>query len=183
MRPIAILLVLLIAACAPAHTPATPIPEEQTVRVAGATDRSGIRMTSNTTSRIDTIWASFDRVWKVLPAVYATIEVPIERFDAEASTIGNSALKLYRRLGKIPLTRYLDCGTTQIGPNVDSYEVMLTVLTKLQRSRTDSSTTTVATTVEGMAKPIQFRGEYVRCTSRGTLEARVAEVLKVHLAP
>lgn len=183
MRPIAIVLVASLAACAPAHAPATPIPEEQTVRVAGVTDKSGLRLTANTTARIDTIWAALDRVWKVLPAVYATIEVPIERFDAEASTIGNSALKLYRRLGKIPLTRYLDCGTTQVGPNVDSYEVLLTVLTKLHRSRTDSGTTTVATTVEGMAKPMQFRGEYVRCSSKGALEARVAEVLKVHLAP
>lgn len=182
MRLIAALSFVLLSACAPLQTPSTPAPESERVRIGGAT-QSGLRVTSTTTSRIDTLWASLDRVWRVLPAVYATLEIPIERFDSEANEIGNSSLKLYRRLGKFPLTRYIDCGTTQIGPNADSYEVMLTVLTKVQRSRADSANTTVATSVEAMARPIQFRGDYVRCTSKGALESRLLEVLNVHLAP
>ena len=140
-------------------------------------------MTSSTTARIDTLWSGLDRTWKVMPSVFATLEIPIESFNSETGVIGNSGLKLYRRLGKTPLTRVLDCGSTQIGPNADSYEVMLSVLTKIQRSRADTSNTTVATTVEATARPIQFRGDPVRCTSKGLLEARLLEVLKVHLAP
>lgn len=182
MRLFAALSFVLVSACAPSQTPSTPAPESERVRIGGATS-SGLRVTSTTTSRIDTLWTSLDRVWKVLPAVYATLEIPIERFDSESNEIGNSALKLYRRLGKFPLTRYIDCGTTQIGPNADSYEVMLTVLTKVQQSRSDTANTTVATTVEARARPIQFRGDYVRCTSKGALESRLLEVLNVHLAP
>ena len=182
MRPLVLLSLVSLAACAPTHTPSTATPESESVRIGGGTP-SGLRMTSNTLARVDTLWIALDRVWKVLPGVYATLEIPIEQFNSEAGTIGNSGLKLYRRLGKLPLTRYIDCGTTQIGPNADSYEVMLTVLTKLQRSRADSGITTVATTVEAMARPIQFRGDYVRCSSKGTLEARLMEVLNVQLAP
>jgi len=182
MRTLALLSLASLAACAPTQTPSTLTPESERVRIGGGTP-SGLRMTSNTAARVDTLWASLDRVWKVLPGVFATLEIPIEQFNSEAGTLGHSGLKLYRRLGKIPLTRYIDCGTTQIGPNADSYEVLLTVLTKVQRSRADSSNTTVATTVEAVARPIQFRGDYMRCSSKGALEARLAEVLNVQLAP
>jgi hypothetical protein len=140
-------------------------------------------MTSNTVARVDTLWSGFDRTWKFMPAVFATLEIPIESYNSESGVIGNSGLKLYRRLGKIPLTRALDCGQTQIGPNADSYEVVLSVLTKVQRARGDTSNTTVATTIEAAARPIQFRGDPVRCSSKGLLEARIVEVLKVHLTP
>ncbi|MEX2153842.1 MAG: hypothetical protein WD825_10930 [Gemmatimonadaceae bacterium] len=140
-------------------------------------------MTSTSTARVDTLWTQRDRVWEVLPAVYSALEIPIAQVDPDESVIGNPGLKLYRRLAKVPLMRYLDCGTTQIGPNADSYEVMLTVLTKVQRARPDTTTTTVGTIVEAMARPVAYKGEYVRCTSKGALEARLVEVLKVHLAP
>jgi hypothetical protein len=182
MRACAILAVTGLIACAPqTHAPSTSTPESERVRMGGSP--AMLRLSSSTVARADTVWLPIDRVWTAMPSVYAVLEVPIERFDAEASVIGNSSLKLYRRLGKTPLTRYLDCGQTQIGPNADSYEVLLTVLTKLSRPQADTANTAVVTTVEAMARPIQFRGDYVRCSSKGALEARVIEVLKVQLAP
>jgi hypothetical protein len=183
MRSFVLLVLIPLAACAPSQSPGTPEPEEQTVRVRGMTDGSGLRMTSNTTAKVDTLLTPLDAVWKALPSVYATLEIPIEQFNAENNTIGNSALKVYRRLGKFPLTRYLDCGQTQIGPNADSYEVMLSVLTSIRKARSDSTNTVVATTVSALARPIQFRGDYVQCSSKGALETRFFEVLKVQLSP
>ncbi|MGH7677271.1 MAG: hypothetical protein ACRENU_02315 [Gemmatimonadaceae bacterium] len=182
MRVFVLAAVTCLVACT-GHTPApsTGTPVVERVRMGGT--QTGLRLSSTTVARADTVWTPIDRVWKAMPAVFAVLEVPIERFDAESNTIGNSALKLYRRLGKTPLTRYLDCGTTQIGPNADSYEVSLTVLTKLSRPPADTANTTVVTTVEAMARPIQFRGDFVRCSSKGALEARVIEILKVELAP
>jgi hypothetical protein len=173
---------LLLVGCGPTHSAEAPTPQQQTVYVA-AESGGQLRMTSSTTARVDTLWSPFDRTWSLMPTVFATLEIPIESFNSETGTIGNSGMKLYRRLGKTPLTRVLDCGATQIGPNADSYEVMLSVLSKVQRARADTSKTTVATTVEATARPIQFRGDPVRCSSKGLLEARVLEVLKVHLAP
>ena len=182
MRPVAILAMTGIVACASqSHAPSTATPESERVRMGG--QQTGLRLSSTTVARADTLWLGIDRVWKALPAVYAVLEVPIASFDAEANVIGNSSVKLYRRLGKTPLTRYLDCGSTQIGPNADSYEVFLSVLTKLSRPQADTSNTAVVTTVEATARPIQFRGDPVRCSSKGALEARVIEVLKVQLAP
>jgi hypothetical protein len=42
--------------------------------------------------------------------------------------------------------------------------------------------TRVATTVEPMGKPAAFSGEYIRCSSMGTLESRLAEAVKARLA-
>ena len=173
MRACALLAVSCLVACT-GHTPApsTGTRENEQVRMGGA--QTGLRLSSNTVARADTVWTPIDRVWKAMPAVFAVLEVPIERFDAESNTIGNSSLKLYRRLGKTPLTRYLDCGTTQIGPNADSYEVLLTVLTRLSRPRADTANTTVVTIVEAMARPIQFRGDYIRCSSKGAPSPRLS---------
>lgn len=183
MQRIAALSLVTLVGCATSQTPPSTTPETQTVRVSGVTGSTGLRTTSSTMSRVDTLWVSLDRVWKALPGVYGTLDIPIERFDAESNTIGHSSLKLYRRLGKVPLTRYLDCGATQIGPNADSYEVYLSVLTKVQRVQSDSANTAVMTTVEATARPVQFRGDMVRCTSKGALEERVLDVMKVQLAP
>jgi|SRR5687768_3789200 len=187
MRLVVIASLAMLVACASNPAPSTGRPEEQTVRVSGVTGgisgSTGLRLTSNTISRVDTLWTSFDRVWRELPAVFAVLEIPIEKFDASTNVIGHSAFKVYRRLGKFPLTRYLDCGSTQIGPNAESYEVMLTVLTRIERVRSDTSLTAVGTTVEAVAKPVQFRGDYSRCSSKGTLENRVMEILKIQLAP
>ena len=45
----------------------------------------------------------------------------------------------------------------------------------------DSTVTTVSTIVAGRARPLQFKGADVTCKSKGQLEAKIAEVLKVNL--
>lgn len=178
MRPV--YLALAVLACAPARGPGTPEPQAQHVRIDGRD--SGLRLSSTRSARVDTLWVSVDKVWQTLPLVYGALDIPIERFDAEARVIGNSTLKVYRRLGKAPLTRYLDCGMTQIGPNAESYEIMLNVLTKITPSMSDSTITTVTTTVGATGRSIQFAGGVAQCSSKGTLEAQILEVLKVRLA-
>lgn len=183
MRSLVILSFAAVAGCASSKSSPPQTREAETVRISGATGAAGLRTTSSTVARVDTMWIKLDRIWKALPAVYGTLEIPIERFDAESNTIGNSNLKLYRRLGKVPLTRYLDCGSTQLGPNAESYEVLLTVLTNVRSLPPENDKTVVATTVAAVARPIQFKGDFVRCSSKGALEARLKEVLNVHFAP
>jgi hypothetical protein len=142
-----------------------------------------IRTGAASGQRVDTLWASFDRIWKALPGVYGTLEIPIATFNAEKNEIGNTDLKLYRRLGKIPLTRLLDCGTTQVGPNADSYEVRLTVLTTIERSKADTANTALMTTVQALARPIAFAGDYRQCTSKGALEEQLMRTLLIQLQP
>ena len=184
MRRLVVLLAF-VAACGSRNTAETSVSPTSTVRVSSAPTGGGrtvgMSVGTATMARIDTVWVALDRVWKVMPAVYGVLEIPISELNAEQNIIGNAGMKVFKKLGEVPLTRYLDCGRTQIEQNAETYEVHLEVMTKL--SKGPEGTTTIGTTVEAQAKPIKFAGEYVRCRSKGTLEQRVAEVLKVNLQP
>jgi hypothetical protein len=183
MRPYLVAAAVVLSACSSSGTaPPARSPEPRSVTINTGLSRA-IRQSSSGGPRVDTLWASFDRIWKVLPGVYGTLDIPIANFDAEKNTIGNVDLKLYRRLGQTPLTRLIDCGTTQIGPNADSYEVRLSVMTTIARSRADTANTTLTTIVEAVARPVQFAGEYRQCTSKGVLEEQLLRTLTVQLQP
>jgi hypothetical protein len=184
MRISALALLLATAACGStqsASTMSTPETERTSIPGASLGSTGGLRLDATPTARLDTLWVPLDRIWKVLPAVYGILDIPIERFNAESNEIGHSSLKLFRKLGQTQLTKLIDCGNTQIGPNAESYEVLLTVITKLTKTKMDTNVTTVSTIVSGRARPVQFNGGYVACKSKGQLEAKIAEVLKVNL--
>ncbi|MEP7002231.1 MAG: hypothetical protein ABI969_17210, partial [bacterium] len=77
-------------------------------------------------------------------------------------------------------SRFIDCGTTQIGENADTYDVYLTVVSQLEENKT-SGLAILHTTFEAMARPIAFSREYARCSSRGELEKRIANAVKAQL--
>jgi hypothetical protein len=126
-----------------------------------------------------TVAGSAERIWNALPAVYDSLGLPITDRNVAGRSIGTSSLKIRRKLGNTPLSRYLDCGSTQGSPSADSYEVQLTVLTRLLPAGGDS--TTVSTTVDALARPVFVSGEYVNCGSNRTLEKRFFDLLNAEL--
>jgi hypothetical protein len=178
MRLLDVLPLLLLGACASsAGRAAAP----QTVHVIGGSG-SSMQLTITPTDGPSTSRLEFpmDRVWGALPVVYQTLEIPIEQVDQTTHVIGNPSLKLRRRLGNVLLSRYLNCGSTQGGPNTDTYEVHLSVLTQAATRGDDGAT--VTTLVEAAARPVSLSGEYIRCTSKGVLEARISELLRTQLS-
>jgi hypothetical protein len=117
-----------------------------------------------------------DQVWRALPGVFDSLKVPLNTLDPKAHTIGNDGFKIRQRLGTVALSKYIDCGTTQIGPNADSYDIVLTVLVQL--SPAEGGGTSVTTTFESSARPLAFAQEYSKCTSKSVFEPRLLEVLK-----
>lgn len=181
MRAIVALSMIALSGCASTGTaPARP-DSQQTVRVVGAGGAVQFSASHPTLSaRAATIPMPVEQVWRAMPAVYESLGIPVGRLDAESRVVGNPGIKLRRRLGSVPLTRYLNCGSTQGGPSAETYEVHLSMLTQAQPGAPGS--TTVATTVEATARPVTLAGESVRCASTGALEARVVEVLTARLA-
>lgn len=167
-----ILFVLISAAsCAssPSRTPASEV-RTGTIGMTTATSVSNV----NTT-----VAYSVDRVWRVLPGAYSSLGIPIQMLDPKAHQVGNEGFKTRRVLGTTPLSRYIDCGLTQIGPNADSYDVVLTILSQLQSA--PNGGTTIVTTVESSARPATYSQEYSRCSSKGVLEARLTDSLVARL--
>jgi hypothetical protein len=180
MRRLAVSAVLLSACATGSQSPSVSPQIDQTVRVVAATGSTGSTMAiaQNDNPSQRTFAASAAQVWNALPAVYDSLSLPVTDRNAEARSIGTTSLKVRRRLGDVPLSRYLDCGDTQGSPSANSYEVVLTVATRLTP---DGDSTAVATTVNALARPVFVSGEYVNCGSTRALEKRFFDILNVEL--
>jgi hypothetical protein len=120
------------------------------------------------------------KVWHALPAAFEQLGIPITQADDATHTMANGGLKLRRQLGTTPLSRYIDCGTTQIGENADSYDVYLTFTVHVDEEPSSGLGIT-HTTFEAMARPIAFSRDYARCSSKGELEKRLVDAVKAQL--
>ena len=179
MRDVSLLTLLALMGCSSSGTierPATP----QTVRVSGsAAGNLSVGMNATTDAKVTRVTAAPADVWRVLRGVFDSFAIPLSSVDDKARVLGNTGFNLRRRLGSVPLVRLIDCGTTQGGPSADSYDVRLSVLTQVTPAEGGGST--ILTTVDAMGRPVAFSGEYVRCTSTGSLETRIADAIQAQL--
>lgn len=183
MRRLGLLLAgAAVAACSSNPAPATPTPEvpattAQTVRVSSASMGStSARIVPSGGPNILRVEASVDRIWKALPAIYDSLAIPLTVHDPRNRVIGNEGMVIRRRLGKVALSKYLECGRSQMDQNADTYEITLSVVTRL--NVIDSAQTKVTTLVEASARGLQFAGQASACTTTGTLEIRFHQLLK-----
>jgi len=170
-------LLLGATACASSQhaAPSTGV-AQQTFSIAG--DAGAMTVTKTVTAQTTKLAGSVDVVWQALPAVLDSLGVRATLIDPAQHTIGVEQIKIRVRLGTTPLSRYLDCGQTQIGPNADSYEVLLTVRSSVTALETGSQ---LGTLVDAIARPISFRQNYSSCSTTGLLESRIADAIKRRL--
>lgn len=169
------------AACASNRAAAPDVtaaaPAQQTVRVSAAgIGSSSVRIVPSGGPNVLRVDASADRIWKALPGIYDSLAIPLGVLDARARVIGNEGFVIRRRLGKVALSKYLECGRSQMEPNADTYEVTMSVVTRL--AVLDSVQTRVTTMVEASARGLQFAGQGTQCATTGTLEIRLQQLLK-----
>ena len=177
IRSATMLLSLALSGCASGSTvvsTATPI---QSIGATGTNDR--MTLSPGSGPNVNTLAYSADAIWRVVPAAFDSIGVTVTRLEPATKVIGNDGFKIRQRLGKTNLSRYIDCGQTQIGPNADDYEVH--ILLVVQVRPVTLSTSSLVTTFEASARPIAFSQGYSRCTSRGSLEAKLLTAIAAQL--
>jgi hypothetical protein len=108
-----------------------------------------------------------------LRAVYDSLGIPVTTLDQTNRVIGNAAFKIRRQLARVPLSKYLNCGTTQGGPSADSYELIVSISTQ---ARPQGQRTLVMTTLDGQGRPVAMSGDYVHCATTAALEAHIVEM-------
>jgi hypothetical protein len=173
MRRLVVACLVPALACAGSNPTPGAAPAEQRVIVPGAGGTPfNIVASSGVSSR--EFAASIDKVWKIMPSVFDSLSVPVSLLDPGTHTIGNRGFKVRGKLGKVGLARYIDCGTTQIGPNAESYDITLTLTTTL--ASTPGGATAMTIDFEASAKPMAFSQEPFRCSTKGSLEQRVNEL-------
>jgi hypothetical protein len=148
----------------------------ETTRIGAASGTMTMTTNRDIATNAKTIPDLVDRVWPAVRAAYDSLAVPVAIFDPATHSVGNSTLRVRRRLGDVPLSKYLNCGSTQGFPSADTYEIQMSVLTQV---RPDPATggTTIFTTVQGQGRPMTISAEYTPCSSTGGLELKLIEVV------
>jgi len=171
MRSPLALAMIALAACA-SSKPGSAIlsgPPETPI----GTSAVRIRATDGTT--VSLIAFPLDRVWRALPSVFDSLGIPTNELDPVHHIMGNSGFKVHKRLGKVALSKYIDCGSTQGFPSADEYDVSLSVLSQVETDK--SGQTSIATKVAATGRPMAFAAEYTQCTTKGLLESTIADGL------
>ncbi len=182
MRALCVGALVAIGACASSQSSQSSLPApgaRQNIRVATPMGETDLSMVAGSSPSIGRVGAPIDRAWSMLPSVYDSLGIPIGMANSASHTVGNINFKARQHLGKSYLSKYLDCGQTQIGASADSYDVVLTVYTELQTVATD--VTQITTTLSASARPPAFAQAYSNCTSTMVLEAKIIALLRARL--
>src|SRR6266516_1326598 len=114
--------------------------------------------------------ATAGRAWEALPTAYNVLSIPLERLDSGHRYVLGSVTAYRRFLGR-PLSQFVDCGSTIVGPRADTYNVHLRIESEVDSAT--ASTSNLGTTVDASAS--SGGGSKIRCTSTGALEKLIAE--------
>lgn len=124
--------------------------------------------------------APAEEAWAELPAVYESLGLPLAFVDAERWELGNGGWSLPERLDGERPSHWLDCGRgIAATPNADAYDVVMSIRSGITATASGSA---VETALTGSAGPRDASGGVVACSSRGTLEERIGELLHERLA-
>ena len=168
-----VLLISFATACASGRSELTT-GEQRPENVVGAVE---IR---NEASVIDTaIAATPIAVWATLETVFETLDIETPTVDARSLSLGNAGYRARRIEGR-RMSTYLRCGNNIGRANADQYEVTLQLMVRLLEA--PGGGTTVSTQIDAYARSQTASGTAIHCTSRGTLERRIVELVREELA-
>lgn len=180
-RAMRVLLCAAVAGCASSGSGASPSTAAaptvmETTRIGASSGTMTMTTNRDIATNAKTLQYPIARVWPAVRAAYDSLAVPVAIFDEASHSVGNSALRVRRRLGDVALSKYLNCGSTQGFPSADTYEIQMSVLTQV-RSDPESGGTTILTTVQGQGRPMTISSEFTPCSSTGGLETRIVDVV------
>src|SRR4051812_29871470 len=131
MRISTVAAALFVAGCASSGTPAAPPPLTSSSTRLQSQDAS---LPKDLDPRVPLaqhaiapykLLSPFDDVWHAVRVAYDSLGIPLNIYDERQHLLGNQGWNLRHKLGGMRISRYLDCGTTQIDFNADSYDIVL----------------------------------------------------------
>lgn len=177
-----LLSVVVLAACAATGGPSRGAPSDRsttTISMPASSHGASVARPIQLTTSADAgpvsvnVDLSAQELWDALPAAYQIVGIEVGTLDQENRVIGNRRLRVSRRLGGEPLSRYFRCGDTAFGaPQADQNPVELSVLTTVVP---DGDQSRMETTVHAVVINAANGGARVSCSSTGALERALAD--------
>lgn len=140
---------------------------------AGDGGRFQVELTNESQVRAVVLDAAAADVWAVLPDAFRTLEIEAPFQNTASFQFGNPEFTPRRIEGR-RLSRYLSCGTVAAGARADRYEVTMRFIVDLDGS---ADGTRLETLLDAYARPRDVSGNAVRCTSQGSLEQRLVDLV------
>ena len=174
LRLAAIAGAVLLAACASGPA-ATPGMQREHVIVDANGDRFDLLLTREYFLSSDTLAVAPAQAWKGLLQTYAGFGVPLQGADGSRYMIATQYFHAHGSFAGERLSRWFDCGSSITGDIASSYELTLRFGSLIDTSVTGRSI--VRTAVNATAIAPGSGTTPVTCTSRGSLEKRVAALV------
>ncbi|MDP9200352.1 MAG: hypothetical protein M3P26_00245 [Gemmatimonadota bacterium] len=164
-------LLLVIVACGrPPGGIATPAPRVDRVHVESQHVDYDIAFTADGSEVRSALQFPAAAVWQAIPRVYADLAIPLEIYDSTHRFLVG-VVSARRAFANRSLSYFVNCGSTLMGPNADSYNVRLHLQTQVDSI--GAAEARVRTLVNATAA--SDGGITVRCSSRGDLERLIVE--------
>jgi hypothetical protein len=177
LESVLVLVLFVVAACGGSGGGiATPAPRVDRIHVESQHVDYDIASTAEGTEIRSVLQFSAADAWQAVPRVYADLSVPVESLDP-AHRLLSGVASARRVFASRPLSRLVDCGSTLMGPNADSYNVRLRL--QIQVDSTGPAESRVRTLVTSTAS--SDGGITVRCSSTGQLERTLIDRLRALL--
>ncbi|MGQ0701619.1 MAG: hypothetical protein ACT4PM_00630 [Gemmatimonadales bacterium] len=176
-RFLALGLIGVTAACASSSGSPTPVPVTQRVL---ATDEQGAHMTNVLPNTRIPVAAPPAKVLSAVATVYPELGLPQRLVDSAGGRVGHPSLTLIHQLGKAPLSRFINCGSTITGPRADADRVTPSVITTVHPDGKGGSE--LETALRGESRSVEGTStDRATCTSTGVLEAEIARAVAERL--
>jgi len=128
---------------------------------------------------VDTLPVSATRAFNLARGAYATLGIPFSHFDPGQARMGGF-VQVLRDLGEERPSTWVDCGRGATADQyADVYEVSLAIGTRVRVL--DDETSTLETVIRARARARDVSSDLLRCRSFGTLERRVADLVRIRL--
>lgn len=179
MHPSRLALVTIAAlatlGCASGGGARDPGPEQSHVIVDAPGGRYDLLLTREQYLSSDTLTVAPKSAWAALVQTYAAFGVPLQGADASRYMIATQYFHAHTSFAGERLSRWLECGSTMTGDIATSYEITLRFGSMLDTSAVGR--TIVRTAVVATAIAPGSGTTHVDCTSRGSLEHRIAALV------
>ncbi len=176
MRFLMFLVVLALAtSCASSGSSPEPGIVTVTERVVAADTHGAYRPTAPPTAKAH-VPVPPSRVFAALKPVYEELGVPPAIDDPTTGRFGNTDFWKTHKLGTVPISTYLNCGESILGPTADHYRVYISVISMVRpdgkgESELETALSAEARNMEGTTSDL------VLCGTTGRLEEIIRQLL------
>lgn len=184
---LAVSLPALVALAGCASTTPSPVKDgtvQTPVRLGGGGfGNAEVRTTTTTTTETARVDGAPEKAYEALLGAFAVLTITPNNLSPSTFTVAAVDTRVRRRLGREPLSLFLNCGENmQTGPNADTYDVVLSVQSRVVPVPGEAARSTLATVVTATARPTVSSGNTLTCSSTGMIERRLVQNVQAQLS-